>query len=56
MPEKYGSEYMAAIAVGPPFETLDSRTGYPFLPNQNSSKIEEYQIEGIAVCGLVSIG
>jgi hypothetical protein len=34
MPEKYGSEYMTAMAVGPPFEILDSQTGYPFLPNQ----------------------
>ncbi len=49
MPETYGSEYMTAMAVGPPFEILDSRTGYPFLRNQNSSKIEEHQIEGIAV-------
>ncbi len=49
MPEKYGSEYMTAMAVGPPFEILDSQTGYPFLPNQNSSKIEEHLIEGIAV-------
>ncbi len=48
--EKYGSEYMTAMAVGPPFEILDSQPGYPFLPNQNSSKIEEHQIEGIAVC------
>ncbi len=50
MPETYGSEYMTAMAVGPPFEILDSQTGYSFLPNQNSSKIEEHQIEGIAVC------
>ncbi len=49
MPEKYGSEYMTAMAVGPPFEILDSQTEYPFLPNQNSSEIEEHQIEGIAV-------
>jgi hypothetical protein len=49
MPETYGSEYMTVMAVGPPFEILDSQTGYPFLPNQNSSKIEEHQIEGIAV-------
>ena len=49
MPETYGSEYMTAMAVGPPFEILDSQTGYPFLPNQNSSEIEEQQIEGIAV-------
>ncbi len=40
MPETYGSEYMTAMAVGPPFEILDSQTGYPFLPNQNSSEIE----------------
>jgi hypothetical protein len=50
MPEKYGSEYMTAMAVGPPFEILDSQTGYPFLMNQNHSKIKEHQIEGIAVC------
>ncbi len=50
MPEKYGSEYMTAIAVGPPFERLDSRTGYPFLPDQNSSEIEKFQIEDIIVC------
>ena len=50
MPEKYGSEYMTAMAVGPPFEILDSQTGYLFLPNQNSSKTEEHQTEGIAVC------
>jgi hypothetical protein len=49
MPEQYGSEYTTAMAVGPPFEILDSRTGYPFLPNRNSSEIEEHQIEGIAV-------
>ncbi len=49
MPEKYGSEYMTAMAVGPPFEILDSQIGYPFLPNQKNSEIEEHQIEGIAV-------
>ncbi len=44
---------MTAMAVGPPFEILDSRTGYPFLPNQNFSEIEEHQIEGIAVCQIL---
>ncbi len=50
LPEKYGSEYMTALAAEPPFEILDCRTGHPFFPNENVSKIEENQIEGSPVC------
>jgi hypothetical protein len=41
MPEKYGSEYMTALATEPPFKILDRQTGHPFFPNENVSKIEE---------------
>jgi hypothetical protein len=53
VPEKYGSEYMIDLAAEPPFEILDRRTGHPFFPNENVSKIEENQIEGSAVCGIL---
>jgi hypothetical protein len=49
MPEKYGSEYMTALAAEPLFEILDRQTGHPFFPNENISEIEENQIEGSAV-------
>ncbi len=49
MPEKYGSEYMTALAAEPPFKILDPQTGHPFFPNENVFKIEENQIEGSAV-------
>ncbi len=40
---------MTALAAEPPFKILDRRTGQPFFPNENVSKIEENQIEGSAV-------
>ncbi len=53
MPEKYGSEYMTALAAEPPFEILDRQTGHHFFPNENVSEIEEKQIEGSAVCQIL---
>ena len=49
MSEKYGSEYMTALAAEPPFKIYDCQTGHPFFPNENVSKIEENQIEGSTV-------
>ncbi len=54
MPEKYRSEYMTALAAEPPFVILDRQTGHPFFSNENVSEIEENQIEGSAVCRILS--
>jgi hypothetical protein len=40
MPEKYGSEYMTALAAETPFKILDCQTGHSFFPNENVSEIE----------------
>ncbi len=37
MPEKYGSEYMTAMAVGPPFEISDIRTVRSEIPRLTQS-------------------
>ena len=44
---------MTDLAAEPQFEILDRRTGHPFFPNENVSKIEENQIEGSAVCQIL---
>ncbi len=48
-PEKIGGQYMTATAAHEPYLCIDSRTGEPFAPNEDSLEVEVYQVQDISV-------